>query len=326
MDKAILFGLLAALLYGVTDFVAKFTNRANGVLPTMLWGQSALAAGLTAAVLISGQVRGVSAALWGITLVSCLAVVAGTGCLYYGLAKGRLTVVSPLMASYGAVSALLSLATGEKNDSGHHDRSWAGDCRRSCRRPRQKHHHRATFSQAYAPSGFISYDCIQLRLFAGTALRRRGIGRAAESPAIARQQDAQIPHRFAQGFRRAFPHDPAGVRQTTRLISTLRRREKRQQAQFIMRHMDMARSRQGDRPAPFRQSQQNPLERLGAGFDMRPEGMAELTVDHAAFRRAGHRRPHHPDDEMLGIAQIANIIRCGFRCGHANLYSELYCE
>ena len=114
MDKAILFGLLSALLYGVTDFVAKFTNKANGVLPTMLWGQGALTTGLTIAVLVGGQGRGVSAALWGITLVSCLAVVAGTGCLYYGLAKGRLTVVSPLMASYGAVSALLSIAAGEK--------------------------------------------------------------------------------------------------------------------------------------------------------------------------------------------------------------------
>jgi uncharacterized membrane protein len=102
MDKAILFGLLAALFYGVTDFVAKFTNRANGVLPTMLWGQSALAAGLTAAVLISGQVRGVSAALWGITLVSCLAVVAGTGCLYYGLAKGRLAADSLLWSGQRA--------------------------------------------------------------------------------------------------------------------------------------------------------------------------------------------------------------------------------
>ncbi len=109
-----MFGLLSALLYGVTDFVAKFTNKANGVLPTMLWGQGALASGLTIAVMASGQIRDASASLWGITLVSCLAVVAGTGCLYYGLAKGRLTIVSPLMASYGAVSALLSVAAGEK--------------------------------------------------------------------------------------------------------------------------------------------------------------------------------------------------------------------
>lgn len=114
MDKALLFGLMSALLYGLTDFVAKFTNKANGVLPTMLWGQAALASCLTIAVLAGGQIPGVSVALWGITLVSCFAVVAGTGCLYYGLAKGRLTIVSPLMATYGAVSALLSVATGEK--------------------------------------------------------------------------------------------------------------------------------------------------------------------------------------------------------------------
>lgn len=104
--------------------------------------------------------------------------------------------------------------------------------------------------------------------------------------------------------------------QSARLISALRRREKRQQAQFIMRHVDMPRPRQGDRPFPFGEGQQDPLERLGAGLDMRPEGMAELAVDHATFRRTGDRRPHHPDDEMLGIAQIADVIRRGFRCGH----------
>ncbi len=113
VDKAILFGIASALLYGVTDFVARFANKSSGVLATMLWGQGFLSVLLTAAILVTQSFPRGSSLDWTLLMVSNLAVVAGTGCLYYGLAIGRLTVVSPVMASYGAVSASLAIVTGE---------------------------------------------------------------------------------------------------------------------------------------------------------------------------------------------------------------------
>ncbi len=159
-------------------------------------------------------------------------------------------------------------------------------------------------------------DCMQTRGLAGTTFRWHRIRQTVESPAIPFQQSAQIHHRLTQRLRPAVPHHPSRVRQATRLIPTLRRREQCQQAQFVMRHMDMTRSRQGNRPRTFRQDQQDPLECLRSRFDMRPEGMAEFTMDHATFRFTGNRRPHYPDDEVLGITQVANVICWGFRCGH----------
>ena len=113
MDKAILFGVASALLYGVTDFVARFANRSSGVLVTMLWGQGFLSIILSLVVLVTQNIPEGAPLDWLLLMASNLAVVAGTGCLYFGLSVGRITVVSPLMACYGAVSAVLAILTGE---------------------------------------------------------------------------------------------------------------------------------------------------------------------------------------------------------------------
>ena len=113
MDKAILFGIASPLPYFVTDFVARFANRSSGVLVTMLWGQGFLSIILTLLVIATQQMPEGAPLDWVLLMASNLAVVAGTGCLYFGLAVGRITVVSPLMACYGAVSAVLAILTGE---------------------------------------------------------------------------------------------------------------------------------------------------------------------------------------------------------------------
>jgi drug/metabolite transporter (DMT)-like permease len=113
VDGAILFGVASALLYGVTDFVARFASKSNGVLSTMVWGQGFLSFLLTIAIFVTGKLPSGAPGDWLLLMVSNLAVVSGTGCLYYGLSIGRITVVSPVMACYGAVSAVLAIATGE---------------------------------------------------------------------------------------------------------------------------------------------------------------------------------------------------------------------
>jgi len=114
MNDAVLFGGAAAVLYGVTDLVARFANRENGVARTMLWGQGLLAVLLTGAVLAFGKPLPAESLPWMALLVSSLMITAGTACLYHGLKVGRIAVVAPLMACYGAVGAVLSLVTGER--------------------------------------------------------------------------------------------------------------------------------------------------------------------------------------------------------------------
>ncbi len=113
MNAAILFGVLSALMYGTTDFIARFANKSSGVVRTMLWGQGLLAVLLTIVLVAGGYRLHATCLQWGILVVSNLVVMASTASLYYGLAHGRIAVVSPVTACYGAVSALLACLTGE---------------------------------------------------------------------------------------------------------------------------------------------------------------------------------------------------------------------
>jgi drug/metabolite transporter (DMT)-like permease len=114
MNEAILFGIASAALYGITNLVARFSNRETGVIRTMLWGQVLLSVILSLAMLIHPRKFDANGVDWVILLASSLMVVGGTACLYYGLAKGRVAVVAPVMACYGAVGAILSFLTGEE--------------------------------------------------------------------------------------------------------------------------------------------------------------------------------------------------------------------
>lgn len=113
MNEAVVFGGAAAVLYGITDLIARSANRENGVARTMLWGQALLAVLLTGAVVVFGKPLPAGALPWTALLGSSALVMAGTACLYHGLKVGRISVVAPLMACYGAVGAVLSLLTGE---------------------------------------------------------------------------------------------------------------------------------------------------------------------------------------------------------------------
>lgn len=113
MNEAVLFGGAAAVLYGITDLIARFANRENGVARTLLWGQALLSVLLTGAVIAFGKPLPSAPLPWAALLGSGLMVLAGTACLYHGLKVGRVAVVAPLMACYGAVGAVLSLLTGE---------------------------------------------------------------------------------------------------------------------------------------------------------------------------------------------------------------------
>jgi len=116
VQTGIVLGLAAALCWGVADFCARWATRAAGTFRTLLAVQVVGVAGLLAAGLPLNLFRLKDAppdlviAAVGINLV----ILAGGGLFYRGLAVGTLALVSPIAASFAAVTALLALAAGER--------------------------------------------------------------------------------------------------------------------------------------------------------------------------------------------------------------------
>jgi drug/metabolite transporter (DMT)-like permease len=113
----ILLGLLTALTWGGSDFLARFATQRIGTLRTMLYMQS------TGLVILScllpwlggwGHLHdgsGWQPWAWGV-LAGCLNAFS-TLTLYRSFEIGKLSVVAPLSASYPALTVILSLLTGE---------------------------------------------------------------------------------------------------------------------------------------------------------------------------------------------------------------------
>ena len=118
MTLALTFGLLAAILWGTTDFLIRIASRRVGVFRAMLYAQAISAVSIGVWIAADPLVRTLPAqASAGGWLAAWLAAIAGltaTVSLYRALHQGRVSVVAPIAAGYGAVTTLLSWATGER--------------------------------------------------------------------------------------------------------------------------------------------------------------------------------------------------------------------
>lgn len=114
-DTGILFGLVAALCWGTADYCARFAARAGGTYRTLLYIQVVAVLALLAAGLPTGLLRlaHLSAAVVLLTAGIQLVIMLGAALLYRAFAIGTLALVSPIAASYAALTALLSLLSGE---------------------------------------------------------------------------------------------------------------------------------------------------------------------------------------------------------------------
>jgi uncharacterized membrane protein len=112
MDAAVSLGLLAALLYGTTDFAARFAVRQTGTLRTIFYGDIAAAFIMSGTIMLLGVPRA-NLTTWLIAIASNLTGLAGGACLLRAMATGSLGIVSPIAATYGGVTAALSAASGE---------------------------------------------------------------------------------------------------------------------------------------------------------------------------------------------------------------------
>jgi drug/metabolite transporter (DMT)-like permease len=114
MDAAVLLGLLSALGYGITDYLARIAGRAVGVWRSLLYGDL-----LAFALLSLGFLRapGIDAhghaGAWAASIAASFILLAAAALLTQGLSHGTLAVVAPVAASYGAIGAILAAAAGE---------------------------------------------------------------------------------------------------------------------------------------------------------------------------------------------------------------------
>jgi uncharacterized membrane protein len=118
MDLAVLFGLAAALGYGAGDYLWQHAGRAVGLWRSSFYGALvglvALSIWLLAEPAVVKHALSAPAGAWMGCIAAAAALVAASILLTQGLIRGSLAVVAPVTAGYGAVTAILSAATGER--------------------------------------------------------------------------------------------------------------------------------------------------------------------------------------------------------------------
>ncbi|MBA2680516.1 MAG: DMT family transporter [Ktedonobacteraceae bacterium] len=113
----ILFGLTTALLWGAGDFLARYVTRALGSYRTLFFIQFIGLVSLGIYLLGTGELQQAAAAnswqpwLWA--ALAALLNIASSFVLYRAFEVGSLMLVSPIAASYAAVTILLSFLSGE---------------------------------------------------------------------------------------------------------------------------------------------------------------------------------------------------------------------
>jgi drug/metabolite transporter (DMT)-like permease len=110
----VVYGLVAAVAFGLSDFVVTRTARRRGVLGVFFSMQAIglLVVGL--AVLSSEPLPTAPAETWLLMVTAAAVNCAGTVLLYRAFAVGTLAVVSPIASGFAVVTGLLALATGER--------------------------------------------------------------------------------------------------------------------------------------------------------------------------------------------------------------------
>lgn len=116
MGGGIVYGLTAALCWGVGDFFVRGSAREASPFVTLLAMQlvalvAFLAFGLPTGALSPAHKSPASVAL---TALISLAILVGGLLLYHAYAVGTLALMSPIVASFAAITALLAILSGER--------------------------------------------------------------------------------------------------------------------------------------------------------------------------------------------------------------------
>ena len=109
-----LYGLLAALGWGGADFIARFTGRAIGHQQALfgLLSIGAIAMSLLIYLLDIPLILVVSG--WWLLLLTGIGTMVATLLLYWGLARGPVTIVAPIVGSFPLFNVILALILGSR--------------------------------------------------------------------------------------------------------------------------------------------------------------------------------------------------------------------
>jgi drug/metabolite transporter (DMT)-like permease len=116
ISLGLILGLTAALCWGLSDFVARFTSRRIGAYRALLFMQLIGFAALTAYLVASGGFSRAAISNWHPWALAFLAGslnTIGSLALYFAFEVGVLTVVAPISSSYPAITVVLALLSGE---------------------------------------------------------------------------------------------------------------------------------------------------------------------------------------------------------------------
>lgn len=107
-----LWGALAALCYGGSDFLARFSSTHAGAANAVLGTLCVSALLLTGAVSVSGGVPIPDGRIAGLVVLAGISSAATLLCLYSALARGPISVAAPVVSAYPALVVLFSLPLG----------------------------------------------------------------------------------------------------------------------------------------------------------------------------------------------------------------------
>lgn len=113
-------GLIAALCWGISDYLARDVARAMGPFRAQLWSQLVgclLVAVPCAVQLVTderllSQVRSASSSSWGFMLLYSLMTALAVLAFFEAFGVGKLVVVAPVIGAYGAVTVAWNIAWG----------------------------------------------------------------------------------------------------------------------------------------------------------------------------------------------------------------------
>lgn len=114
----LLLGLIAALSLGVGDFLARLSSERVGAYQTLLYVQPLGLAGLSIYWIVAGlslkPADGASQGAWVWAGVVVILNLLSALAFYRALRVGTVSIISPIVASYAAITVLLSVLAGER--------------------------------------------------------------------------------------------------------------------------------------------------------------------------------------------------------------------
>ena len=105
-----IYGLVAALGWGLADFFAALAGRRLGSLMAVLIGQALAAVSITVLFLASGAGLSSLTGWWWLVAINGVLAMSAYALHYHALELGPVSVVSPIGAGYAVVGVLLAIA------------------------------------------------------------------------------------------------------------------------------------------------------------------------------------------------------------------------